>query len=160
MTATPPVGMASVWRGKGHYGFDAQYFDTPDGHAAFETVRQGGHLVQWSYALKAAREPATHEGKSCARLRNVEIIELSPVTRAAGISTRTLSAKGQCQCGCHTSALPPDLAHEMKMIHGELIRQEWVELENMKAIHLRMMAEDFQLEQARRCLSEFGERWL
>ena len=46
------------------------------------------------------------------------------------------------------------------MIRGEMLRKECVAMEEMKAIHLRMLAEDFQVEQARRSLTEFGERWL
>lgn len=156
-----PVGTAEVWLDKNakHYGFNAQYFSTPSGTEAFEIVREGGPLVQWSYALQAKREPATYEGKSCHRLRSVEIIELSPVTRAAGVSTRTLSAKAACRCGCDESSLPPDLAHDMALIRGELIRKEWLDREQLGVIAARMIAEDFTLEQGRYALRDFVERW-
>jgi hypothetical protein len=164
-----PVGAATVWLDKGarHYGFDAQYFSTEAGHEAFAIVREGAELVQWSYALKAQREPATYEGKACTRLRAVEIVELSPVTRAAGRNTRTLSAKNACQCGCHASSLPPDLAHEMSMIRGEMLRKEWLERERLKGIHLRLIADSFKaeeeqrkIEEGRRILEQFGQMWL
>jgi hypothetical protein len=136
-----PVGTAVVWRGKGHYGFDAQYLDTPEGHASFETVRQSAHLAQWSYALKAQREPATYEGKSCTRLRNVEVIELSPVTRAAGRFTRTLSAKaaGQSDPDDRYAHLHPALAEALKAAARTLAELNWKDRQDVERIGLELI---------------------
>jgi hypothetical protein len=137
--------------------------EIPEARSVFAAVKNLGRKNMAQFSIGFTTEdsgPGEYKGVRANLLRAITPIEVSPVLRGAQPGTHLIDAKSHCQCGCHTSALPPDLAHEMRMIHGELIRREWVEREKLKALRVRMIAEDFQVEQARRSLVEFGERWL
>jgi hypothetical protein len=61
---------------------------------SFEVIRSVGASMPWSYGyLVESSEPITWEGKSANHLKKVHVYEASPVSRAAGIATRTLAAK-------------------------------------------------------------------
>ena len=129
-----PAGHGTIHNGQNAAIVRAQFhMHTETGRDVFNGIKSlvdAGMSNEWSYAYQVIdHEFDKVDGTRVRRIKRSKVYECSPVMRgmAGEGMTRTLSAKGQCQCGCHGSSLPPDLAHEMRMIHGELIRQDWVE---------------------------------
>jgi len=109
-----PVGVGET-REQGNEGVaDLQFFlKTTHGRDAFETIRSLGSLGQWSYGFTITDEDPPNEEQRAmgARriLKKVEIHEVSPVLRGAGVGTATLSAKCDgCGAGVGSGTVSPD----------------------------------------------------
>jgi hypothetical protein len=93
-----PVGKGALYVDGPRLVFRGKFFmNTWAGREAFETVRGLGGQAQWSWAFRilATRNPTDEERAAGARrvLTRVAPFEVSPVMRAAGRFTRTISAK-------------------------------------------------------------------
>lgn len=85
-----PVGVATVRTSGVNAVADIAYWlDLPRGREAFEVVKRLGNS-QWSWTLDIHRAVPTSTGR---RIVDVSALEVSPVLQAAGIGTRTVSAK-------------------------------------------------------------------
>jgi hypothetical protein len=92
-----PAGAATIRKDGDRALADVQFFLTTEhGRASFETVRSLAELGlgEWSFAFRTLdAEPGTLNGESVTYLKDLDIFEVSPVIRGAGIGTRTESAK-------------------------------------------------------------------
>jgi len=82
------VGDEAVCRGK-------FFLDTQAGKEHYQTVKNLGELQEWSYGFDIlGSEPGKFEGEDVRFLKEMKVIEVSPVMLGAGINTRTNSIKG------------------------------------------------------------------
>jgi hypothetical protein len=93
-----PAGRATIRTDAEVAIAEVEFFMTTDlGRTAFETVRELGELGEWSYAYKildAAPGPAPDgSGRTVQYLKALDVFEISPVIRGAGVRTATLEAK-------------------------------------------------------------------
>lgn len=74
---------------------DLQFFmKTASGRESFEVVKEMGDLQEWSYGYDVLEsENGMHDGQRVRYLKKLNVYEVSPVLRGAGIGTETLSAK-------------------------------------------------------------------
>lgn len=93
-----PVGIASLRQTPKEGQANARFFlDTPDGAATFKTVQRlhKEGIGEWSYGYVPEEfHFGDWEGRQARFLTKVQVDEVSPVLKGAGLSTRTLSAKG------------------------------------------------------------------
>lgn len=90
-----PVGKGEI-RVDGDYAFaDMEFFiDTPHGKAHFDTVKNLGDLMEWSYSLhNIISDRGTFEDQPANILRKIDVHEVSPVLKGAGIGTHTVDIK-------------------------------------------------------------------
>lgn len=70
------------------------FMNTSAGRDTFEVVKELGARQQWSYGFTVKdSERGEHEGKSVRFLKRMDVYEVSPVLRGAGVNTRTTAAK-------------------------------------------------------------------
>lgn len=91
-----PLGKGKVFERGDKAIFEGQFFmDTAHGADAFRTVKGVGDLQEWSFALLNADYNVVNEdGKDIQEVTKIDIPEVSPVLRGAGIGTRTVDIKG------------------------------------------------------------------
>lgn len=81
------VGNEAVFRGK-------FFMDTQAGRETFLTVKSMAELQQWSFGFTTElAEYGEFQGQDVKFLKSLRVYECSPVLRAAGVGTRTTSAK-------------------------------------------------------------------
>lgn len=92
---TLPVGKGRVFERGNEAIFQGRFFlETQPGRDHFETVK--ATMPEWSYSFEVRKfEPATNAGRPGRRLIKMDVLGVSPVTRGAGIDTRTLAVKGR-----------------------------------------------------------------
>jgi len=72
------------------------FLNTTAGRETFEVVKELGELGEWSYGFTVDDfEHGEFEGKSARFLKKLNVYEVSPVLKGAGIGTQTLSVKSQ-----------------------------------------------------------------
>ena len=93
--SAPPVGKGVIGLGDGVATFNGAFFlNTDHGRNAYETVKAMGDLQEWSYGFRVTKsKPITFEGTSAQEILGLDIYEVSPVLKGAGISTHTLAIK-------------------------------------------------------------------
>jgi hypothetical protein len=94
----PPVGRGTLTEQAGRLVFVGQYFmDTTRGVEAFRVVRGLAELAQWSFGYRVTDEaqPSDEQRRRGALrlIRSMDVSEVSPVLRGAGIGTGTETAK-------------------------------------------------------------------
>ena len=74
---------------------EGQFFlNTATGRDHFETVKEMGGLMEWSYGYDVVEGgPGKHQGEDVNFLRKLRVHEVSPVLLGAGIDTGTLAVK-------------------------------------------------------------------
>lgn len=132
-----PVGKGTIHTDGDAAIFEGSFFmKTTAGRDTFEVVKELGELGQWSYGFDVIE--ASHgeqEGRVVQFLKQLDVTEVSPVLRGAGIETRTLSVKSadelfgkgmtdeeyaeQVECACQALlkrglAYPPSLVAAVK----------------------------------------------
>ncbi len=92
-----PVGKGIIREDGDKAILDGQFFlNTTPGRDHFETVKQMGPLMEWSYGFDVIEGgPGKHEGENVNFLRKLKVHEVSPVMLGAGIGTETLAVKHQ-----------------------------------------------------------------
>lgn len=94
-SGVPPVGKGSVHdTGNGAVLKGRFFLDTAAGKDTFTTVKELGHLQEWSYGYDVLEsEFGEFEGKHVRFLKKLKVHEVSPVLIGAGVGTMTLSTK-------------------------------------------------------------------
>lgn len=90
-----PTGKGTL-RESGDLGiFDGAYFmETDQGRNAYHTTKAMADLQEWSYGYNVLDGgPGMFEGKRVRELRKLDISEVSPVLKGAGVGTGTLAIK-------------------------------------------------------------------
>ena len=91
----PPTGKGVISE-KADLGiFDGSFFmETDQGRNAYHTTKAMAELQEWSYGYNVlSGVPGTFEGKRVRELRKLDVFEVSPVLKGAGIGTATLAIK-------------------------------------------------------------------
>ena len=90
-----PIGKGVIRSDDERAWIDGQFFmDTPQGDAAYRTVKGAGSTLEWSYIYNVTdSEEATVDGQSVRRLKGIDVWSVDPVLRGAGIGTGTDSIK-------------------------------------------------------------------
>jgi len=81
---------------KGDLGvFDGSFFmETDQGRNAYHTTKAMADLQEWSYGYAVLEGgPGMFEGKRVRELRKLDVFEVSPVLKGAGVGTTTLAIK-------------------------------------------------------------------
>ena len=90
-----PVGMGTISE-KGDWAvFEGDFFmATTHGHDAYATVKGLGPLAEYSYGYDVLDSTSgTHDGQPVRELRSLDVFEVSPVLKGAGVGTHTLAIK-------------------------------------------------------------------
>lgn len=92
---SPPVGRGTIHEVGEEAVFRGKFFmDIPAARDTFLTVKAMGEIQQWSYGfITELAEYGEFEGQDVKFLKKLRVFEVSPVLRAAGVGTRTTSAK-------------------------------------------------------------------
>lgn len=95
-----PVGKGRIRETSTEAVMEGRFFmDTTHGADTFRTVKamsEDDNLQEWSYSLANVKsEPGTVEGKRVRVLKAIDVTEVSPVLKGAGVNTRTLTTKGK-----------------------------------------------------------------
>jgi Caudovirus prohead serine protease len=90
-----PVGKGVIREDGEKALLDGQFFlNTATGRDHFETVKEMGGLMEWSYGYDVVEGgPGKHQGEDVNFLRKLKVHEVSPVLLGAGIDTTTLAVK-------------------------------------------------------------------
>ncbi len=90
-----PVGKGTIRETGDEAILDGRFFlETAHGRDTFHVVRELGSLQEWSYSLEnVISKPGKMNGRSVNFLHKIDVKEVSPVLRGAGVGTRTLVAK-------------------------------------------------------------------
>ena len=91
-----PVGKGTIREDGDVAIFEGSFFlDTTPGRDTFNTVKNLGDLGEWSYSLHNVKSYRGElDGKSVNFLEKIDVHEVSPVLKGAGVGTRTLAVKG------------------------------------------------------------------
>lgn len=90
-----PIGKGSITE-NGEWGvFDGQFLmETDQGRNAYHTVKAMADLQEWSYGYNALDYSyGLQDGQSVRFLKSLDVFEVSPVLRGAGLGTHTLAIK-------------------------------------------------------------------
>lgn len=90
-----PIGKGTLGEASGWATFKGQFFmDTTHGRDAFNTVKALGPLAEYSYGFNVLdSSPGQKDGRNVRILKSLDVFEVSPVLRGAGIGTHTLAIK-------------------------------------------------------------------
>lgn len=90
-----PVGKGTIAEDSGWAVYEGDFFmSTTHGRDAFETVKELGELAEYSYGFNVLdSERGTKDGKPVRFLKSLDVFEVSPVLKGAGVGTHTLSIK-------------------------------------------------------------------
>jgi hypothetical protein len=92
-----PVGKGVIHEDGSKAILDGQFFlNTAPGRDHFETVKEMGGLMEWSYGYDIVEaDRGKHQGEPVQFLRKLKVHEVSPVLLGAGIDTGTLAVKNR-----------------------------------------------------------------
>ena len=93
-----PVGVGEIHVTEDMAVVKGRFFmNTTLGRDTFHVVKELGDLGEWSYGFTVPEDGYEHgefEGKSVRFLKRLNVYEVSPVLKGAGIGTQTLDVKG------------------------------------------------------------------
>lgn len=91
----PPVGKGTISANQEVATLKGQFFmNTTNGRDTFNVVKEIGDQGEWSYGFDTLQADfGTFEDKQVQFLRKLDVHEVSPVLKGAGINTQTLSVK-------------------------------------------------------------------
>lgn len=103
----PPVGKGTIHEVDADAVVDGRFFlDTANGKEHHAVVKETADMQEWSYTFRVVDgEAGMFDGEPVYFLKKLDVIGVSPVTRGAGIGTRTeliKSAGGQAAGGDDT----------------------------------------------------------
>lgn len=92
---TLPTGKGVIKSNETEAWIDGKFFlDTTGGQDTYKTVKNLGDLAEWSYTFNIIDgDWGQHNGNEVYFLRKMDVIGVGPVTRGAGIDTRTVTIK-------------------------------------------------------------------
>ena len=92
---SPPVGKGTIHEVDAQAVVDGRFFlDTANGKEHHAVVKETGDMQEWSYTFRVVEgESGMFEGEQVYFLKKLDVIGVSPVTRGAGIGTRTTAVK-------------------------------------------------------------------
>jgi len=92
-----PAGHGKIYANNESAWIEGRFIlDTETGRENYQTVKALGDLVQWSYTFNVLDQgPGDFEGEQVNFLRALDTIGVAPVTRGAGLNTRTLAIKSK-----------------------------------------------------------------
>lgn len=95
-TGELPVGKGTIRETSKEAIFSGKFFmDTQAGSDTFRTVKEMGDLQEWSYGYQPKEwEYGERDGQQVRILKTLDVTEVSPVLKGAGVDTRTITAKG------------------------------------------------------------------
>lgn len=92
----PPTGKGVISE-KGDLGIfgGAFFMETDQGRNAYHTTKAMAELQEWSYGYEVLPPsgPGMFDGKRVRELRKLDVFEVSPVLKGAGVGTATLAIK-------------------------------------------------------------------
>lgn len=93
---TLPAGKGVVKADDKEAWIEGRFFlDTDVGQENYQTVKNLGDLAEWSYTFDILEaDSGVFEGNQVRFLRRMDVVGVSPVSRGAGIDTRTVAIKG------------------------------------------------------------------
>lgn len=91
----PPVGKGIISESENDARLKGRFFtDTASGLEHYRVVKNLAEQQEWSYTFQVLdAEPGKFDGQDVTFLKRLEVIGVSPVTRGAGIATRTVAIK-------------------------------------------------------------------
>jgi HK97 family phage prohead protease len=124
-----PVGKGIVRVERDLAYFDFQLFlGTTAGRDTYELLKEGGHLMEWSYGFDVLEsEEGTWDGCRVRVLKRMDVHEVSPVLKGAGRDTQLVGIKS-ADSGLLTRAE----RHELLAFKEQLRRDELIELLAMR----------------------------
>lgn len=106
---TEPVGVGVIGADDREAWLDGEFFlDTPDGANAFKKVKRmsAEGIQEWSYGYNILDgDRGIHDGEPVRFLKSMDVTEVSPVLRGAGIGTRTVMVKHEGTFTSHADAV-------------------------------------------------------
>jgi hypothetical protein len=136
---TLPVGMGAI-REEGNTAVLSGHFflNTTAGNDHFQTIKSLGDMTQWSYTFSIIKSRlGQFQGKQVRFLEKLGVAGVGPVTRGAGIATRTVAIK---------SAGQRDLLADLADLERELLQSP----EHVKAQLLELGGPDYVRQEAAR----------
>ncbi len=94
---TLPAGKGVIKADDSEAWIEGQFFlDTNAGRENYQTVKNLGALAEWSYTFDIIEaDRGQHAGEEVRFLKKMDVVGVGPVTRGAGIDTRTVAIKSQ-----------------------------------------------------------------
>lgn len=94
--AAPPVGKGLIREEADEALVDGAFFlESGSGQEHYQVVKALGDMQEWSYTFRVKdADQGMFEGQPVWFLKKLDVIGVSPVTRGAGIGTRTTTIKG------------------------------------------------------------------
>jgi hypothetical protein len=91
----PPVGKGVIRADEREAKVEGKFFlDTAGGLDHYRTVKNLGELAEWSYTFDVLKaSTGTFDGRDVQFLHKLDVVGVGPVTRGAGIDTRTVGIK-------------------------------------------------------------------
>lgn len=91
----PPVGKGVIQEKDDEAHVEGRFFlDTEAGREHYTVVKALEDMQEWSYTFRIVdAEPGVFEGENVRFLKRMDVLGVSPVTRGAGIGTRTTTIK-------------------------------------------------------------------
>lgn len=120
-----PVGRGVIHADNEKAWVDGSFFlDTPHGLATYQTVKGLGKLQEWSYGFSITESDyGDFNGRRVRFLRRLDVTEVSPVMRAAGIATGTVLVGGERPKALAVTGAMPGSYEETAQQIGEAIYQ-------------------------------------
>ncbi len=138
----PPLGKGETFEEGDHafarFKLNLETVAGKEWHSALKfDMADGNPLTEWSYGFKVLESvDEVREGKSIRVLQHLEVFEVSPVIKGAGVDTGTVSVKGRSQFLTDAEAVldfAERLAAERKA-EGQPFRQAWLmQIKELKA---------------------------
>lgn len=93
----PPVGKGVIVADESEARVEGRFFlDTAGGLDHYRTVKNLGDLAEWSYTFDVLQaDTGQFNGETVQFLRKLDVVGVGPVTRGAGIATRTIGIKSE-----------------------------------------------------------------
>lgn len=96
------------------------FLDTEAGRENYQTVKNLGGLAEWSYTFDILKaDQGEFEGQQVRFLRKMDVVGVGPVTRGAGIDTRTIAIKSADEKTTEIEAVDNDASDEGQTGDGE-----------------------------------------
>ena len=122
----PPVGMGIIHERDGKAVIDGRFFlDTAAGLEHYRVVKNVGEIQEWSYTFQVEQASrGVFEDQEVQFLEKLDVWGVAPVTRGAGIYTRTTAIKNQNPEGEGGNAKPSGVGPDVIRTQIDIIELE------------------------------------